>query len=193
MTILIDIDGVIFNTQEMLLSWLNSFHLLNYTIEDITSYDWFDKTFINPWEPMEFEEFWNDVEVNEQAVDYIIKWKHEGHTIKFVTASYYHHALSTKVNKLLDCFNGEFDDKDVIVCHNKSMIVGTLLIDDCFDNCDNFHSHSIIYKQPWNKEAKSKKEFINSDIILRTNDWQLIDDAVRLIFSKTLDFDSCKK
>lgn len=183
MTILVDIDGVIFNTQETLLDWLNSFHLLNYTIEDITSYDWFDKTFIDPWEPMEFEEFWNDVEANKETIDYILKWEHEGHTLKFVTASYYHYTLPTKIHKLLDYFNGEFDDKDVIICHDKSMVLGHLLIDDCFDNCDNFHSNSILYKQPWNKNAKSKKKFINSGIILRTDNWNLIDNAVQLIVS----------
>ena len=179
MTILIDIDGVIFNTQETLLSWLNSFHLLNYTIEDITSYDWFDKTFCNPWEPMEFEEFWNDVTANKQAINYILKWKHEGHTIKFVTASYYHHALPTKIHKLLDCFNGEFDDKDVIVCHDKSMILGTLLIDDCFDNCNNFNSYSIVYEQPWNENYIEKNRVFNP-ILFRTNNWELIEKTIKM-------------
>lgn len=61
------------------------------------------------------------------------------------------------------------------------MVRGDILIDDCFDNCDNFYDHSIVYKQPWNKEAKSKKEFVNSGIMLRTNDWQLIDNAVQLL------------
>ncbi len=193
MTILVDIDGVIFNTQEMLLKWLNPRYLTKYTIEDITSYDWFDKTFDNPWKIMEHDTFWHTVKANKQAIDYILKWKHEGHTIKFVTASYYHQALPTKIHKLLDYFNGEFDDKDVIVCHDKNMVVGTLLIDDCFDNCDNFHSHSIVYNQPWNEYEKSKRKFFDSNIILRTNNWLSIDGAVRLILSKTLDFDSCKK
>lgn len=181
MTILVDIDGVIFNTQETLLDWLNLRYDDNYIIDDITSYDWFDKAFEKPWEPMKCELFWYGVKANQQAIDCILKWKHEGHIIKFVTASYYHYGLSTKIHKLLNSFNGEFDDKDVIVCHDKSMVLGNLLIDDCFDNCDNFHSKSIVYKQPWNKDSRSKKKFINGGIILRTNEWQIIDNAVQLL------------
>ena len=154
MTILVDIDGVIFNTQETLLKWLNNQYKTKYTIEDITSYDWFDKTFFNPWELTKFEEFWNGVKASKQAIDCILKWKHEGHTIQFVTASHYNYTLPIKIRKLLDYFNGEFDDKDVIICHNKSMVRGDILIDDCFDNCKQFvmikNQQSILYSQPWN-------------------------------------------
>lgn len=183
MTILIDIDGVIFNTQETLLKWLNSFHLLNYTIEDITSYDWFDKTFIDPWEPMEFEEFWNDIAVNQQAIDYILKWKHEGHNIKFVTATYYHHALPYKIYKLLDYFKGEFNDKDVIICHDKEMIKGNILIDDCYDNINkfamNFGYYGILYKQPWNF-----KQFIDKESNCKIwcyDTWNGIDSCIQYL------------
>ena len=181
MTILVDIDGVIFNTQEHLLELLNDFNHTNFTVENIDSYDWFDKNFTRPFDLTENVAFWNDVKANEEAIKHILKWKHKGHTVKFVTASYYHYGLPTKIHRLLDYFNGDFDDKDVIVCHDKSMVHGDILIDDCFDNCDNFYDHSVVYKQPWNKEAKSKKEFVNSGIMLRTNDWQLIDNAVQLL------------
>lgn len=171
MTILVDIDGVIFNTQETLLNWLNSFHRLNYTIDDITSYNWFDKTFDDPWEIMEHDTFWHTVKANKQTIDYILKWKHEGHTIKFVTASCYHHALKAKIYKLLDYFNGEFDDKDVIVCHDKSLIMGDLLIDDFLKNCNEFHGFPIVYAQPWNKDTN----------LIRTNNWAIIDKRIQYI------------
>lgn len=171
MTILVDIDGVIFNTQEMLLKWLNTRYFTKYTFKDITSYDWFDKTFDNPWEIMEHDTFWYTVKANKQAIDYILKWKHEGHTIKFVTASSYHHALPYKIHKLLNYFNGEFDDKDVIICHDKSLIMGNLLIDDYLKNCNEFHGFSIVYAQPWN----------NNTNLIRTNDWDVIDKRVQRI------------
>ena len=171
MTILIDVDGVIFNTQETLLNCLNIKYDTNYTIDDITSYDWFDNTFDEPWKPMEYKLFWYYTKANKQAIDYILKWKNEGHTIKFVTASYYHHALPTKIHKLLDCFNGEFDDKDVIVCHDKSMVCGDLLIDDCADNCFGFNNPAVLYEQPWNRSC-------NDSTIVITNKWENIDKIV---------------
>lgn len=171
MTILVDIDGVIFNTQEVLLNWLNEVYKTDYVLDDITSYDWFDKTFDHPWEIMKFDEFWNKVKANKQAIYYFLKWKHEGHTIKFVTASYYHRSLPFKIHKLLDCFNGEFDDKDVIVCHDKSLIMGNLLIDDYLKNCNEFHGFSIVYTQPWNKDTN----------LIRTDDWAVIDKRVQYI------------
>lgn len=173
MTILIDIDGVVFNTQKILLRWLNIKYNTNYTIDEVTSYDWFDKTFDEPWTPMNYAGFWHEVKANKQAIDYILKWKHEGHIIKFVTASYYHHALSFKIHKLLNCFNGEFDDKDVIICHDKDMVRGDLLIDDCFDNAKAFsmipNQFSILYFQPWNIS-----QYLNEDEIGKTlsyNNW----------------------
>lgn len=180
MTILIDVDGVIFNTQETLLNWLNIRYNTNYTIDDITSYDWFDNTFDDPWSIMEHDTFWYTVKANKLAIDYILKWKHEGHTIKFVTASYYHHALYTKIHKLLDSFNGEFDDKDVIICHNKDMIKGDLLIDDNFDNAKKFsmtaNQPAVLYSQPWNIE-----QFLHEDVIGKMyyyDNWHEIDAYV---------------
>lgn len=170
MTILVDIDGVIFNTQETLLKQINETYETEYTIEDVTSYDWFNKKFNNnPWETLKSESFWFRVRANKQAIDYILKWKHEGHTIKFVTASSYHHALPYKIHKLLDYFNGEFDDKDVIICHDKNMVRGDLLIDDFLKNCNEFHEFSIVYAQPWNKDTN----------LIRTNDWAIIDKRVQ--------------
>lgn len=182
MTILVDIDGVIFNTQETLLSWLNEFEDANYTMDDITSYDWFDKTFEDPWEPMTHESFWRCVKANHQAIDYILKWKHKGHTIKFVTASYYHNNLPFKIHKLLDYFNGEFDDKDVIICHDKSMVLGSVLIDDCFDNVKNFprlfSRDAILYAQPWNIRQYYEEDSCN---IVCCDNWSKIDTHIQFL------------
>ena len=183
MTILVDIDGVIFNTQEVLLNWLNEVYKTDYVLDDITSYDWFDKTFDHPWEIMKFDEFWNKVKANKQAIYYILKWKHEGHTIKFVTASYYHRSLPFKIHKLLDCFNGEFDDKDVIICHDKGMVRGDLLIDDCFDNVKRFikmdcEQHGILYLQPWNVLP-----YFNYGLV-GVNCWFVLDKWIQFIDSE---------
>lgn len=183
MTILVDIDGVIFNTQETLLDWLNIRYDTNYIIHDITSYDWFDKTFESSWEATEYEVFWDYVKANQQSIDYILKWKHEGHIVKFVTASRYNESLPRKIYKLLDYFKGEFNDKDVIICHDKEMIKGNILIDDCYDNIKkfamNFGCYGILYKQPWNF-----KQFIDKESnyqIWCYDTWSGIDSCIQYL------------
>lgn len=79
MTILVDIDSTITNFGEMLLLANNQRHNTNYQYTDITSYDWFDKAFRNPWKPTEYQCFWNTVEVNPAAVTAIERWVGQGH------------------------------------------------------------------------------------------------------------------
>ena len=181
MTILVDIDGVIFNTQEHLLELINDINHTNFTIKDITSYNWFDEHFTDPWSLTHSVSFWNEIRTNQKAIKYILKWKHEGHIIKFVTASYYHYALSTKIHRLLDCFNGEFDDEDVIVCHDKNMVKGDILIDDNFDDANIFskipNQYSILYYQPWNINQFLQTEKIGK--MLSYDNWDGIDAGVQ--------------
>lgn len=180
MTILVDIDGVIFNTQETLLNFLNNRYDKNYTIDDITSYDWFDKTFKDPWSFMEKPEFWYAVKTSPDAVKYITKWIQEGYIVKIVTASHFHHGIFSKMSKLKRDFGGVIRDEDIIICHDKSMILGTLLIDDCFDNCNNFNSWSIVYKQPWNENYIEKNRVFNP-ILFKTNNWELIEKMIKMV------------
>lgn len=186
MTILVNIDGVIFYTQQTLLKWTNESYAIDYSVDDITSCDWFYTKFNDsPWTVMECEDFWKDVYVDEYAIDYILKWKHEGHTIKFITASYYYNALSFKIRKLLNYLNGdgEFDDRDVIVCHDKNMVKGDILIDDNFDNANIFskipNQYSILYSQPWNINKFLQTEKIGK--MLSYDNWDGIDVGVQFI------------
>lgn len=186
MTILVNIDGVVFNTQETLLKWTNESCATDYSVDDITSCDWFyTKFYSDPWTTMENEEFWQDVHVDDDAIDCILKWKHEGHTIKFITASYYYSALSFKIRRLLDYLNGdgEFDDEDVIVCHDKNMVRGDILIEDNFDNANIFskipNQYSILYSQPWNINQFLQTEQIGK--MLPYDNWDGIDAGVQFI------------
>ena len=63
MTILVDIDSTITNFAEVLLFVNNVRAKSNYQYSDITSYDWFDRTFVNPWQPTTIEKFWDKVQV----------------------------------------------------------------------------------------------------------------------------------
>lgn len=171
MTILVDIDGVVFNTQETLLNFMNTIYQTNYSFKEINHYEWLDEHFPNPWGLLEQTSFWNCVAVDQDAVKYISRWIKQGYTVKFVTATHYHQAIDFKMKKLKDSFNGLIDDKDIIVCHDKSMVRGDLLIDDFVYNCEQFNK-SILFSQPWNTIYKTNENLI------RTNDFLVIDNIV---------------
>lgn len=183
MTILVDIDGVIFNTQETLLNFLNNRYDTNYTVDNITSYDWFDKTFKDPWGFMEKPEFWYAVNTNPDAVKYITKWIQEGYIVKIVTASHFHHGIFSKISKLKRDFGGMIRDEDIIICHDKSMVRGDILIDDCFYNADTFsnipNQYSILYSQPWNIYQFLHEEEIGK--MLSYGSWDGIDGCVHYV------------
>ena len=158
MTILIDIDSTITNFGEALLNYLNYYHDTNHAYDEITSYGWFEKTFPDPWFPTELYSFWDTVEVNPDAIKLITTWiEDDGYEVYLVTASHYTDTLGYKIRKTLEPFNGIIDETHVIVAHDKSMIQGDMLIDDCIDNLNAFDGVAACYAQPWNTEWEGKR------------------------------------
>ena len=152
MTILVDIDSTITNFGEMLLLANNQLHNTNYRYTDIISYDWFDKTFSNPWKPTEYRCFWNTVEVNPAAVTAIERWIRQGHQVYLCTASHSNDMIGYKIRKTLEPFNPEIiNERNVIIAQDKSIIMGDAMVDDFVDNLVNFEGVRICYAQPWNK------------------------------------------
>lgn len=87
MTILIDIDNCINNFSQVLLRYCNQYYNTEYLIENVTTYDWFDKTFDNPWPLVKSSNFWDEVEVNAAAVYAINRMLLDNHKIYLVSAS----------------------------------------------------------------------------------------------------------
>lgn len=171
MTILVDIDSTITNFGEMLLLANNQLHNTNYRYTDITSYDWFDLTFMNPWKPTEYQCFWNTVEVNPAAVTAIERWARQGHKVYLCTASHFNNMLGYKIKRTLEPFNPELiNERNVVITQDKSAIMGDVMIDDCVDNLINFGGVRICYSQPWNK---------NWEKSFRYNNWNDIDSVVQ--------------
>lgn len=171
MTILVDIDSTITNFGETLLLANNQLHNTNYRYIDITSYDWFDRTFMNPWKPTEYQCFWNAVEVNPAAVTTIERWIRQGHQVYLCTASHFNDMLGYKIKRTLEAFNPEIiNERNVIVAQDKTSIKGDVMIDDCIDNLENFNKIKICYAQPWNT---------NYNGFFRLNDWSKIDEIIQ--------------
>ena len=171
MTILVDIDSTITNFGEMLLYCLNDTYNTKYNYNDITSYDWFERTFTKPWLPTEYEFFWDDVEVNLVAVSTIESWVTQGHQVYLCTASHFNDMLGYKIRKTLEPFNPALiNELNVIIAQDKSTIMGDVMIDDCIDNLINFGGVRICYAQPWNK---------NWEKAFRYNNWNDINSVVQ--------------
>lgn len=175
MTILVDIDSTITNFGEMLLLANNQSHGTNYRYTDITSYDWFDQTFYTPWKPTEYRCFWNSVKVNPAAVTVIERLARQGHKILLVTASYFNDMLGYKIRKTLEPFSPELiNERNIVVAQDKSIIHGTIMIDDCVENLYNFNGTRICYAQPWNQDFNGS---------LRFSDWNKINEVIQAIQS----------
>lgn len=174
MTILVDIDSTITNFAEILLSVNNERAKTNYQYLDITSYDWFDRTFANPWQPTTIKKFWDRVQVHPQAVSTIEQWVERGHKIYLVTASHFNDALGYKIRKTLEPFNPELiNERNIIIAQDKSVVQGTVMIDDCEENLNNFNGIKVCYAQPWNKERGA--------YLLRTSSWNKLKGMIEAI------------
>lgn len=174
MTILVDIDSTITNFGEMLLFANNQQHNTNYRYTDIASYDWFDLTFMNPWKPTEYQCFWNTVEVNPAAVTAIERWARQGYKVYLCTASHFNDMLGYKIKRTLEPFNPKFiNARNVIIAQDKSVVRGTIMIDDYEENLDNFNGIKVCYSQPWNKKR--------SAYLLRTSDWNKLKEMIETI------------
>lgn len=172
MTILVDIDSTITNFSEVLLRYLNRLYGTNYKYNNITSYDWFDRTFAQPWLPTEHDYFWDDVKVNPEAVSIIESWIKNGHRVYLVTASHFNSLLSYKIKRTLEPFNPEFiNERNIVISQDKSIIHGDLMIDDFVGNLVDFNGVRICYAQPWNEK------YID---IFRYNDWYKINSIVEV-------------
>ena len=173
MTILVDIDSTITNFAEVLLYVNNINNKTKYSYTDITTCNWFDKTFTNPWAPTNIHHFWDRVQVHPKAIETLERWVKQGHKVLLVTASHFNNALGYKIRKTLEPFNPELiNERNVIIAQDKSAIIGDAMIDDCVDNLVNFNGARICYAQPWNRHYGGS---------LRFSDWDKINEAINAI------------
>lgn len=174
MTILVDIDSTITNFGEVLLNACNNHYKTNYQYKEITSYDWFDKTFKDPWFVTDCFSFWDEVTVNPEAVSAIESWVKQKHKILLVTASHFNSTLGYKIKKTLEAFNPKLiNERNVVIAQDKSVVRGTIMIDDYEENLNNFNGVKVCYSQPWNRERNA--------YLLRTSDWNKLKGMIETI------------
>lgn len=155
MKILIDIDDTISNFGEVLLNYLNRTYETNYKKEDIINWEWFRNNFENPWQPTEWNFFWDDVKIDKKAIECIENLSKNNHEVYLVSASFPNDCLGYKIRKTLNCFDSNLiNESNIIICKNKEIIKGNIRIDDGYHNLYN-DSLNILFDQPWNQNINS--------------------------------------
>lgn len=163
MRILIDIDGVMLNTQEALLKRLNKKYGTRYTLENVTNYTWFENVYknINPWAELEDCTFWHDEVSLIDGAKNAFDWLNQKHEIYFVTAScVFNLALIEKMYCLKDLLDvtGQWLNDHIIITQHKELLQGDVLIDDCAENVHKWNMASstrrlgLLFGQQWNKD-----------------------------------------
>lgn len=183
MRILIDVDNIVGKLCESVLSVYNEDSGDNLCVDDITSY--YIDNFVKPQYKENFKYYfldrrvWKRMKYVDGCQEYIAKLFNDGHDIYFCTKTEIENAPKKK-NYLQRTFPYINMRKKLIVCYNKTMIKGDILIDDCLDNFGG-QPHGIVLDYPWNRD-------IDKDGIIRCSNWENIYEEINnLIKALTLD------
>ena len=178
-TILCDIDEVVNNLVERLLVEYNRKYNDSLNLNDITK--WEIKDFLKPECENIFKEFGTDdflfsLGMQPKAKEVIEKLM-EKYKFYFVTSTYPDH-VRVKDEWLKRIFP-KYNSSQLIICHDKHLVHGDILIDDCSGNFIMNHSkdspvkYNFIFDKPWNRDTQedNKKTF-------RVHGWEEIYELI---------------
>lgn len=158
MNILVDVDGVVVDTSGEVLRRYNldfGDHLTNWDIKD-----WYTHKFVKPecgeriYDYYAEEDLYDGLSPIDGAVE-TIETLRRTNRVTFVTSGFFFSKVRfLKRHGLIK--NEKYDD-DLVFCHDKSLIVGDLLIDDRIKNCRS--RLSLLFNQPWNQHAKMPRAY----------------------------------
>ena len=132
-TILVDMDDTIEYLLREWLNWLNAKHGRNVSESDIKEWNiraaYPGLTEEECYEPLFHNKLWQSIKPMPDAVKWLKQLYEDGHDIYIVTSSNFH-TIEAKLDSILFS-NFPFIRYDhVIVCRNKQMIRGDIMIDD---------------------------------------------------------------
>jgi 5'(3')-deoxyribonucleotidase len=152
LTILTDWDDVLNDLLKKWIETLNSKYLTDVPYLRIRSWDivsYFPQlTKEQVFAPIFEAAFWQSLTPEPNSAE-VLRWLvEEGHAVYIVTASY-HEVLPSKMAWLAQHYPW-VERKNVILCHNKQMIQGDVLIDDGVHNLEGGEYKKILYSRPHN-------------------------------------------
>jgi len=160
MRILVDVDGVVADTQE---EWLRRY---NFEWEDclrqqdITAWD--VHRFVKPecglriYDYLKQEDLYGSVKPVDGALEGVAALRRAGHEVVFVSAGFFPGKVQwlNTHGFLLDLPHGREaweTARDVVLANNKTIIQGDVLVDDKYDNvAEFFDGAAILFDRPWN-------------------------------------------
>lgn len=154
--IVTDMDDVLIHLLPAWLDYLNNKYNTTVKYEDVVEWD-MQKAFpsLLPkqiYEPLTEEDLWKSVKPIKESITYLKKLYDEGYTIYVCTSAHYNTIKIKLINALFP--NYPFlDYKNIITCHDKSLIKCDYIIDDYHENLKNNDAIKILIDAPYNKNA----------------------------------------
>lgn len=174
-TFLVDVDGVVAQTDVEWLKLYNHDYGDEMTVDDWTH--WYIHNLVKPecgtkiYDYLWRYDLYDKVLPMDGAVSGIHWLRERGNRVVFVTSG----VQPAKIQWLEQyglISNWKYSS-DVVVAHDKSIIMGDILIDDRIENCQNFHGMSWLFKQPWNSGEDAP--------LTRVNNWsEIVEKVTRL-------------
>ena len=182
MIILLDLDGVVVDSPQQVVNYINERLCLGLTMNDFTTYSMEDalpecyrwivsEAFLNP-------KMWKNVSLINGAYEVIKKLYSEGYKIYFATSSLPAN-LDKKIKHLtrnLDFFPPNYVWQHTINIHHKQLLDADILVDDALHNLTGERNYfSICMDMPYNQTNAIIPNFT------RAKDWNEVYDKVHMV------------
>ena len=169
--VLVDMDDVLNNFVETWLKEIEDKYGYHKTSEDIT--EWSVYKFYPDLEPnylygiLDDPEFWKKVQPKEDAIRYIPKLQ-EYFDIYVVTSAWSFISIGSKIINILFKYFPTIKSDHVIICDNKQMIKGDVIIDDGIHNLIGHDAIKLLYDTPHNRNVSLTEN------MYRVHNWEEI-------------------
>ena len=174
--IFVDMDDVLVDLLNPWLDELNKFSSYTRTYNDIDQWNMEEHYPDLPpsciYEILSDKIFWSKINAVPDAVTYLKKLIEDGHEVKIATASAPHSFYVKVTNCLLQNFPF-LNTRNVWCVHDKSLLLGDILIDDYHENLRHFRGVKILKNAPYNKDCD------DSCFHFRVNNWEEIYEIVK--------------
>lgn len=173
----VDMDDVLEELTVTWLDYLNKKYDKNYSIEQINCWHAFNNLFFEVsqdklYEPLNTEEFWKQVPVREDAIEYLTKLSRSSYYKLFLVTNSSYKSLQYKIPLIIEKYFPMFNRDNMIITARKDLIDLDILIDDCAENLEKGNYAKILFDREWNQ---------NSKLHYRAHNWQEVYEYIQEI------------
>ena len=172
LTVLCDIDNTILNTEQLIVDEYNRRYNKSITLDDVTCWNYFsDKVDDGFFEFLTKPKTWDGVQPIEPICRLVrtMVAQPDYFTVYLVTAT---NPLKTGLREKLTVASKAtgVDKRHIIICNDKHLLIGDIMIDDYTKNIDDTLSPECwLIDRPWNEGYDKCSDFIYADEL--TGNW----------------------